>query len=205
MRADEIMTSPVISVHTTTPIREAAALLSEHNISSLPVLDEDDKLVGIVSELDLLRDRMPHDPRSHLLPHTADEPDPKKSVVEVMSPVVICLTSTADLADLATTMIEHNVRAVPIVDGQSMIGIVSRRDVLRTLLRDDTAIRADVQQRLADYSSGGKGWNVAVDGGAVTLSGHFTDDQQRRTVEALARSIPGVMRVHLHQQHWPRS
>jgi CBS domain-containing protein len=204
MRADEIMTSPVISVHTTTPIREAAAVLSEHNISSLPVLDEDDALVGIVSELDLLRDRMPHDPRSHLRPHTADEPDPKQLVGEVMSPVVVCLSPSADSADLASTMIENNVRAVPIVDGERIVGIVSRRDVIRTLLRDDTGIRADVQQRLVEYSPDAEGWKLDVDGGAVTVRGHFADNQQQRTVEALVRSVPGVIRVHVHQQHWPQ-
>jgi CBS-domain-containing membrane protein len=71
MRARDIMTRSVISVRTDTPVQRAAALLTEAGITSLPVLDEDDRVVGILSEVDLIRDRMPHDPRSHLRPRTS--------------------------------------------------------------------------------------------------------------------------------------
>ncbi len=198
MRADEIMTTPVVTVLVSADVREAVALLAEHHIGSMPVLDDSGALVGIVSELDLLGNRMPHDPRSHIRPHSADHDDPKRRVGDVMHTAVVCVPGSADTSDLASVMVEKNIRAVPVVDGPTLVGIVSRRDVLRTLLRDDSGIHADVSALLGDYSPEDS-WTVDVDQGVVTVHGHFGDDHQRRTVEALARSVPAVVRVHLHE------
>lgn len=200
MRARDIMTRSVISVRTDTPVQRAAALLTEAGITSLPVLDEDDRVVGILSEVDLIRDRMPHDPRSHLRPEAHEQPDPATRVGAVMTETVVCLGENADAADLAALMLENNVRAVPIVDGGHLIGIVSRRDLLRTLIRDDAAIRAEVTQRLDDYAGEANRWTVAVDEGIVTIAGRFDDSSQQKIVALLARTVPGVVRVHT-QRH----
>jgi CBS domain-containing protein len=125
-------------VHTATSVRHAAELLTERGVTSLPVLD-DERVVGIVSEVDLIRDRMPHDPRSHLRPEPHDQPDPARLARDVMGDVAVCLGENADAADVAALMLDNNVRAVPIVDGVRPVGIVSRRDLLRSLLRDDDA------------------------------------------------------------------
>jgi CBS domain-containing protein len=201
MRARDIMTRQVVTVRTDTPARKAAALLSENGITSLPVLDDDDRVVGIVSELDLIRDRMPHDPRSHLRPAAPELRDPARLVGQVMTDTVVCLPETADTGDLASTMLESNVRAVPIVDGARLVGIVSRRDLLRTLLRDDDAIRAEVSQRLDDYAREAGRWKVHVEEGIVTITGHF-DDAQEDVVTVLARTVPGVIRVHTRRRHF---
>jgi CBS-domain-containing membrane protein len=199
MRACEIMTRDVLSVHTDTEVQVAAELLSRHGITSLPVLDDDDRVVGIVSEVDLIRDRMPHDPRSHLRPETEDqEPDPAELVRDVMSDVVVCLGESADTADVAALMLDNNVRAVPIVDGAKLVGIISRRDLLRTLIRDDATVRAEVEQRLAGYAGERGRWSVDVENGIVTIRGHFDDDAQEHVVSVLARTVPGAIRVHTH-------
>jgi CBS domain-containing protein len=200
MRARDIMTRKVVTVRTDTTAREAAALLSEHGITSLPVLDDDDRVFGIVSELDLIRDRMPHDPRSHLRP-ASESRDPARLIGQVMTDTVVCLPETADTGDLASTMLESNVRAVPIVDGARLVGIVSRRDLLRTLLRDDDAIRAEVSQRLDDYAGEAGRWKVRVEEGIVTITGHFGDAQED-VVTVLARTVPGVVRVHARRRHF---
>ena len=197
MRAREIMTHPVVTVHTDTPVQRAAKLLAQYGITSLPVVDEEDHVVGIVSEGDLIRDRMPHDPRSHVLPAPHEQPDPSRLVRQVMTETVVCVNHDADTADLAELMLVNNVRAVPIVDGSQLVGIVSRRDLLRTLVRDDDAITAEVQQRLDDYASEPVRWSVFVDGGVVTITGHFDDDAQEQIATVLARTVPGVVRVHL--------
>ena len=196
MKASDIMTRDVVTVRPDTPVREAVALLARHRITSLPVLDDDKSVVGIVSELDLLRDRMPHDPRAHMRPAEDDGPDPARVVGDVMTDTVICLSENADTADLAELLVDHNVRAVPIISGADLVGIVSRRDVLRTLLRDDTAILADVRERLDDYAGPGR-WTISVDDGVVTLRGTVADDRQRASLLALARTVTGVVRVHL--------
>jgi CBS domain-containing protein len=200
MRAAEIMTRSVVTVHADTPVHRAAALMTEHGITSLPVLDEDDGVIGIVSEADLLRDRMPHDPRSHLRRDEPDQPDPARLVGQVMSEAVCCMGENADTADLAACMLDNNVRAVPIVDGRRLIGIVSRRDLLRTLLRDDTAITSEVIQRLDEYAPSPRRWRVDVEDGVVTIRGHVADTAEQEIVTVLARTVPGVTRVHLHPQ-----
>jgi FOG: CBS domain len=59
-----------------------------------------------------------------------------------MTPVAVCLTEFADVADIAETMVDGDMRAIPIVDGPRILGIVSRRDLLRTLVRSDETIAA---------------------------------------------------------------
>ncbi|HEY7007636.1 MAG TPA: CBS domain-containing protein [Jatrophihabitantaceae bacterium] len=201
MRASEIMSRDVVTVRPGTPVLEAVALLTEHHITSMPVLDDDHNVIGIVSELDLLRDRMPHDPRAHARPRHDDRPDPARTVRDVMTDFVMCTSENADAADLAELLVDNNVRALPILRGGDLVGIVSRRDVLRTLLRDDAAIRAEVQERLDAYAGEYGHWTVTVDAGVVSIHGHFDDDRQRHAVDALARTVPGVVRVHVKHSH----
>jgi CBS domain-containing protein len=197
MKASEIMTREVATVHTATSVRQAAELLTERGVTSLPVLDDDDRVVGIVSEVDLIRDRMPHDPRSHLRPEPHQQPDPARLVRDVMRDVVVCLGENADAADVAALMLDNNVRAVPIVDGARLVGIISRRDLLRTLLRDDNSIKSDLTQRLDDYAGVSGRWRISVDDGIVTIKGHFAGAEEE-IVTVLARTVPGVVRVHTH-------
>jgi CBS domain-containing protein len=195
MKANEIMTTEVLTVGPDTPVRAAAATMADHQITSLPVVDEDGRLIGIVSEIDLIRDRLPRDPRSHLAVTTQPQPDPAQLVAQVMTEVVECLGGGADTADVAALMVDNDIRAVPIVDGGTLIGIVSRRDLLRTLLRDDAVLEAEVGARL-DELGGGSRWRVSVRDGVATIHGAFDDGRQRDAVLRLASTVPGVIRVH---------
>jgi CBS domain-containing protein len=197
MRARDVMTHNPITVGVDVPVREAAARLSEHAITSMPVVDDDGQVIGIVSEIDLLRNRMPHDPRSSVRMQ-ADPPDPPRSVGDVMSDTVVCLPDAADAADLAEAMVENHLRAIPILAGGDLVGIVSRRDLLRTLLRDDTAIRAEAIERLTECIADAQHFNVDVNDGVITVSGHFGDDRDQRLIQSVLRTVPGTVRVHVH-------
>jgi CBS domain-containing protein len=150
MQARQIMTSPVLTVRPDTTVREAAMLLLEHRISAAPVLDAYRELIGIVSEGDLVVDRFGHDPRNQVV-GVQDEPSGAQTVGEVMTTPVIALGPSADTADLAQTMLGSDVHSVPVVEGATVIGIVSRGDLLRTLVREDDTVRAEVVDRSADY------------------------------------------------------
>ena len=138
MQARQIMTSPVVTVRAEASIRDVAVLLLEHRITAAPVVDADGELIGMISEGDLVVDRFGHDPRSQLRP-VEDEPPGPQTVAEAMTRTVIALGPSADAADLAQTMLESDVRSIPIVEGPTVTGIVSRRDLLRALIRDDDA------------------------------------------------------------------
>jgi CBS domain-containing protein len=200
MQARQIMTTPVLTVRPDTTVRDAATLLLEHQITAAPVLDAGDELIGIVSESDLVVHRFSHDPRNQLRP-VEDEPSGPQTVGEVMTTPVIALGPSADAADLAQTMLGADVRSIPIVEGATVIGIVSRRDLLRTLVRDDDAIRSEVLHRIAAYRGPAGGWDVQVTDGAVLIIGNLDDDG--RAAVALARTVPGVGSVHLAAQHAP--
>ena len=194
MQARQIMTSPVVTVRSDTTVREAATLLLENRITAAPVLDAGGELIGIVSESDLVVDRFSHDPRNQVRP-VQDEPPGPQTVGEVMTPPVIALGPSADAADLAQTMLGADIHSVPIVEGATVIGIASRRDLLRTLVRDDAAIRTEVVDRIADYRDPDGSWDVQVSDGAVLIVGELGDDG--RAELALARTVPGVGSAHL--------
>lgn len=195
MKASRIMTRNVVTVPADATVRQAVALLAEHAITSLPVLDNDRRIIGIVSEVDLLSARMPHDPTASITVRS-DGPDPTTLVRDVMTEPVVCLSENADTADLAQILVNNRVRAIPILAGTELVGIVSRRDVLRTLLRDDTAIAADARQRLNEYSASADQWAVEVAEGVVNVRGRFDSHRQEETVAALLHTIDGVVRVH---------
>ncbi len=196
MRARDVMTTNVVTVEPDTPVGEAVTRLTELRLGSLPVV-EDGEVVGIVSEPDLLKHRLAADPTASMI-RRPDAPDPGRTVADVMSEPVLCMTADVDVAEVAKVLVDNHVRAVPILDGGRLVGIVSRRDLLRASRRDDVQIADEVHDLLSDYASDhpGRRGVVQVDEGIVTVAGVFRDDHERGGVAALAQSVRGVVRVH---------
>lgn len=195
MRARDIMTSPVTTVGPETPIKEAAGVLASHGFTALPVVDDDDRLVGIVTEADLVRDRIPRDPRARILPTYEPVDVPVTTMVaEVMTTPVTAMGPGADVADLAKALLDARLRSMPIVDGSRVIGIVTRRDIVRTVARDDATIAADVRHRLEIYGGEGR-WRVDCRDGVVTIGDQFDDEGDRHVATVLAEAVPGVARA----------
>lgn len=193
MRVQDIMSRPVFTVQPTDPVEGAAALLADRGITAAPVVDERNRLVGMVSEGDLLRDRVPRDPTAHLRAATGPVARRPHIVVEVMTRKVVTAWLSEDVADVARTMLEYDVRSVPVLDGRHVVGIISRRDLLRSVLRTDDVLAYEVQQRLDSYAGGTRRWAATVTDGVVAIDGSFDDDAERRVAEILARTVPGVM------------
>src|SRR4051794_26147830 len=136
MRAKDIMTTPVQTIRQDARIEKAAELLAARSVTALPVVDADGALVGMISESDLLWHRVPSDPTAHAWRHLEDPP-PRRPVTvhQAMSAHPVTATPDADVADVADLMLQHDVRSIPIVEGRGVVGIVSRRDILRTAVR----------------------------------------------------------------------
>lgn len=183
MRADEVMSSPVVCARPTTTVQYAAAVLSERGFTLLPVVDGQGRLVGVVSEADILR---------------RDTGGPGQPVTEVMTSPVFVVPPEAELAAVSDQLLRRGLRAVPVVaaDG-AVVGIVSRRDLLRTLLHAPDRLAQQVRYRLADYWGGDRQWEVHADDGVVTVTGEFRDEAERGTVRALVHVVPGVREVRL--------
>jgi CBS domain-containing protein len=181
MRARDIMSRPVVSVDTHSTIREAVTALTEHGFASVPVVDENDRVVGIFSETDALR----------------AEGRGGASVIGAMRTPVEVTAPEADVASIAERMLATGLRSLPVVEEGLLVGIVARRDLLRTMVRTDDVLTANVRALLDRYAGSRRHWEVDVADGQVTIRGDFADQPEKAVVAALARTVPGVCAVTL--------
>ncbi len=130
MKARDVMTTPVIVLRPETPAREAAALLCAHGFTAAPVVDAGRRLIGVATEADLIRGRIPPDGWA-----VDDYADP--AVEAVMTTEPAAMQPADDLADVVALMLDAGITAVPIIEHGRPVGIVSRRDVLRAVARHE--------------------------------------------------------------------
>jgi len=200
----DYMTKDVNVLRLATPFKEIARLLTERHISALPVLDEDDRLVGVVSEADLLRKEEYGlgDHRRHLLSSPAERGARDKAAADVagqlMSSPAITIGPDATLAEAAHAMAQHKVRRLPVVDADGrLVGILSRVDLLKVFLRTDSEIREELIRDVfmhvlwADPTK----FDVTVDDGVVTLTGELQLRSSTASAVRLARQVDGVVDV----------
>jgi CBS-domain-containing membrane protein len=232
MRAMDVMTKEVLTVDANTTVRSVAALLSERGISGVPVVDAANRVVGIVSEGDLLHraeigtERRGKRRRSWWLHSLASDlaPDYVKShgrkIGDVMTREVISVSETTELADVATLLETHGIKRVPVVNNGTLVGIISRANLVRALAAieseapasggDEQTIRNRVQdemirKRLLDELSKME-WAKTIWAADVIVKDQkvhlwFTDDrpaEQRRAVHIAAENTTGVRSVEEH-------
>ncbi|MDX8035248.1 CBS domain-containing protein [Lentzea sp. BCCO 10_0856] len=197
MRTRDVMTTDVVVVSPDTDAREAARLLAERGFTALPVVDAAGTFVGVVSEAELLRDRLPQDPRwlVHGEPAVSRHA-PGDVVAQVMTKPTVTATPNTDLAEVADLMLAHGVRSVPVVHEGHLAGIVTRRDMLRSISRADSIIEAEIRHRLAVIGAAHR-WQVEVSGGKVSIVDEMNDPADRHVAEVLARAVAGVTDVHI--------
>ncbi|PXY22913.1 CBS domain-containing protein [Prauserella muralis] len=185
MHAADIMTRPVVTTSPDAHVTDAVVLLTEGGFAGLPVVNEDDQVVGIFTEADALRNGNGSGQGA-----AARVRDVMTTPVEVVRPVT-------EVADIARLMLRDGMRCLPVVDEGVLVGVVSRRDVLRPFVRPDDALATHVRKVLDDYDGHRDRWRVDVTGGIATVSGVFADEAERRIVGALVRTVPGVLRADL--------
>ena len=192
MLVREIMTSPALSVPQDASTQMALTLLARAHLTSLPVVDREGHLVGVVSEADVLRTELQPDPRAHLRPTRHPGGQLPRTVTEVMTPHPHTAREETDVADLAHTFSTQSWKSLPVVRDGHLVGVVSRSDVVRALARPDEQIRHDVGRAFA--RDGQPHWRATVAGGVVEISGASTP-RERDLSTALAAAVSGVRRV----------
>ena len=193
MLVREAMRSPVVTVAEGDDVPHTARVLLHHGISSVPVVDGAGRLVGVVSESDLLRGRVGRDPRAHFLPRDEDGAAPPRTVDAVMTKEPLTVDVGADLADATRLLLARRIKALPVMDGHRLVGVLARRDVLRTLAHSDGDVRDAVVARLREQDPA-QDWEVTVTDGVVTLAGPLHGAAQRLAA-VVARTVAGVVRV----------
>jgi CBS domain-containing protein len=194
MLVNEVMTTPVVTVPESATVKQAVRILDEHKITAAPVLGADGRMVGIVSELDLLRGEFEADPRAFARQIAAPQDPPPRRVAEVMTTEVVTTHETADVAALAELMTSTRLKSVPVVRDGDLVGTVSRSDLLRTLAHSDARIREDVLAAIDEQFPGTTVWDVVVRDGNVELHGH-ADALTTQVVDVIAKTVAGVSRV----------
>ncbi|MFF7444069.1 CBS domain-containing protein [Streptomyces sp. NPDC008122] len=179
MKVGDLMTDNVVSAVPATSFKDVARLLAEHDISGVPVLDEDDRVLGVVSESDLLARREP-------------------AVRELMTEPAVTVHAEQSVADAARLMVRRGVERLPVVDEEErLVGIVTRRDLLCVFLRPDAEIRHRIREDVlsADRGLSDNAVDVHVLDGVVTLEGRLQRSSQARTVVELSERVDGVVAV----------
>jgi CBS domain-containing protein len=196
MLARELMTTSVVTINPQASVKDAIRLLDAHNITALPVVEDDNRLVGIVSEADLLRGRIMDDPRAHLRPG-GELPEPSSQTVgDVMTRFVVSVEEAADVSDVARLILETGVKSLPVVHLGRVVGMISRRDLIAVLAATDDHIKNEIDSVLNDA---GLDFEVTVVNGVVTLVGRGSE-RDRRVAKTLARTVGGVTAVHLRER-----
>lgn len=202
MRVEQVMSSPVVTVGPATPVKRAAELLAAGGFTVLPVVDADRGLVGIVSEGDLVRDRFPAEAllsasRAGVRAGAGVGRLPGATVGEVMTRRVLTATGREDVRELTERMGRARVRAVPVCQGAMVVGVVTYRDLVRTMARHDEGIGAAVRVRLESCFRLGR-FEVTIRDGTALLADHMDRPEDWHTARVLAEQVPGVTNARVH-------
>jgi CBS domain-containing protein len=187
------MSSPAVTVPPELPLKDLAALLVERAISAVPVV-EGGRLVGMVSEADLLPLESTPDPRAHLSPLPEPPTGVPQVVAEVMTREVIALPEDADVAEASRLLLERGIKSIPVMRGRRVTGMLARRDLLKVLARSDRDIARDLEALLVEELGAPSPYRVAVRDGMVELTGS-SDPMTRKLAGLLARGVPGVVGI----------
>jgi CBS domain-containing protein len=218
MKARDVMVSPVITVKQSCTVREVAKTFVEHRISGVPVVDGQGKLVGIVSESDLMHRSEADTERKRswwLLALTADEvlaADYVKAhacrVSDIMSRNVITAAPDTPLRDIAAILEKNSFKRVPIMEDGRLVGIVSRANLVQAVAStraglgvspSDVAIRDKLLAHLKTQPWTHTGLlNITVTDGIVDLWGLTSSDAERKAIRVAAECAPGVHAVNDH-------
>jgi CBS domain-containing protein len=191
MLVREIMTSPAYSVEKDASLGTALQLMATARVTGLPVVDGG-RVVGIISEADLLRTELEPDPRAHMRAARQPVESVLTTVAQVMTARPHTVREDSDVADLANTFASTSWKSVPVVRGDVLVGVASRSDVIRAMAASDEQIAAEVSGRLAEAGLGS--WQVDVLGAVVHLTG-TASARERAAATSVAQSLRGVRHV----------
>ncbi|MFE2140542.1 CBS domain-containing protein [Streptomyces sp. NPDC059456] len=193
----DLMTDEVVSVAPGTAFKDVAKLLAQYDISGVPVLDDEDRVMGVVSQTDLLAHAGPGLVTSWQNGAAVEPP----TAGDVMSAPAVTVRTEETVADAARLMTRRGIERLPVVDVEDrLVGIVTRRDLLRMFLRPDSEIRRRVNDEILAGALGVPAGDVDVHvvDGIVTLDGQVERRSQLPPLLGLVERLEGVVAVASH-------
>ncbi|WP_262269272.1 CBS domain-containing protein [Microvirga yunnanensis] len=223
LTAADVMTPGVITVSPKTSIHEIAKLLCDHHISGVPVVEDEGRLLGIVSEGDLIGHAQLAGERRRSWWHTfLNGPtvlaqhyakSHGRTASDVMTTDVVTVLETTSVADTARTLEQHRIKRVPVLRDGRLVGIVTRSNLLRVLATTDVSKPMNVADRIIrerlNEELGDQPWahllakNIVVENGVVHLFGIVQSDEERHALRLAAENQSGVKAVEDHLSSVP--
>jgi len=208
-KVGSVMTAEVVRAEYGTPFKEVARLLADHRISGLPVVDDDQKVIGVISETDLMARQVeapdPYEPQRHFhlggLTRGARQRAAKakaRTAGHLMTEPPVTVHADNTIAEAARTMARRRVERLPVLDEEErLVGIVTRRDLLQVFLRPDAEIREEVTEEVLVRTLwlAPRSVTVSVVEGVVTLDGHMERKSETEIALSMTRQIDGVVAV----------
>jgi CBS domain-containing protein len=200
----DLMTTQVVTVGPATPFKEIVARLAEHRVSAVPVVDDDRRVLGVVSEADLLlKEEFPEPDQDTPLFWTKRrrlERDRAAATTarDLMSVAVVSIAPDATVAEAARRMHAAGVKRLAVLDeGGRLVGIVSRADLLKVFNRPDQAIRREIMDEVivGEFMMAPSRFFIHVDDGVVVLQGRVERRSLLPFVLRAVQGVEGVVRV----------
>lgn len=207
MKVLDLMTAEVISVRPETPLKEVARLLAEHRVSGVPVVDEEEHVVGVISEADFVdRERTAVPAKTGWLPRLFTGEDEAREIRArlegttagaAMSAPPTVINPHATVHEAATIMSTRKVNRLPVVEDGRLVGIVTRADLLDAYLQSDDELRREVREDILRDTL----WmdpdelDVHVLEGVVFVIGRVDRRSTAEILERLIRQLDGVIGV----------
>ncbi|WP_371330051.1 CBS domain-containing protein [Streptomyces sp. TP-A0356] len=199
------MTRAVVAVGRDAPFKDIVKLMEQWKVSALPVLEGEGRVIGVVSEADLLpkeefRDSDPDRfTQLHRLPDLAKAG--ALTAEELMTSPAAGVHPGSTLAQAARIMAQRKIKRLPVVNDEGMLeGIVSRADLLKVFLRPDSEIADEIRRDIVDvlFPAPVEPIHIMVTDGVVTLTGEVQDTEQIPLTVRLVRGVEGVVDVDCH-------
>lgn len=205
MKVREVMTQDVVTIGPEASLKDVAEILAERRISGLPVVDEERKVVGVVSEADILVKEQGPEPQHDgligwlLKGGRADEDKlAARTAGEAMTSPPITIGAERQVSEAARLMVEHGIKRLPVVDSDGRLaGIVTRADLVKAFARPDTEIEREIREGVVRQTL----WieddtlEVTVTRGEVTLAGRVDRKSDAELLALFAARVPGVISV----------
>ncbi|KPI11074.1 CBS domain containing membrane protein [Actinobacteria bacterium OK006] len=198
----DVMTHTVAAIGRKANFKEIVQLMEQWKVSALPVLEGEGRVIGVVSEADLLpkEEFRDSDPDRHTQLRRLSDLAKAGAVTaeDLMTAPAVTVQANATLAQAARTMAHAKVKRLPVVDDMGLLeGVVSRGDLLKVFLRDDEDIAEEVRREVVSYlfrAPSAPVW-VQVQDGVVTLTGRVRDTSLVPVAARLVRAVEGVVDV----------
>ena len=206
MRIHDVMTTDVSTIGPDALLKDAAIELVQRGISGMPVVSDDGRVLGVISETDILPKESGEPPRGGgFLQWLVDPSDPWINqrfdaviVRDAMSSPARTILPERPLAEAAKIMLEEDVNRLPVVDPNgALVGLVSRGDLIRAFARPDDEIRREIEEDVIHRAMwlDPRALDVTVTSGIVTLDGEVASEADAELLPTFARKVPGVVAV----------